>query len=62
MQFVKCTGFDYCADEKTIDEYLRNKFLIFMYNEKFFDPSFLGEKSIIKQAKFDYIPVNTQFQ
>ena len=39
LQFVKCTGFDYCASEETIEKYLRNKFLIFVYNEKFFDPS-----------------------
>ena len=61
MQLVKCTGFDYCAKDEIIRDFLRNKFLLFLYNEKVFDSSFLAPHSIVKQARIEWIPVNTQY-
>ena len=36
--------------------------MLFLYNEKVFDSSLLAPRSIKKQSRIDWIPVNTQFE
>ena len=61
MQLVKCTGHDYCLSDEEISRFLRNKWLLFLFNTKRFDSNFFDEESIVKQTKAYWLNVNTQF-
>ena len=62
MQLVKCTGHSYCKPQSEITEFLRNKWMLFFYNEKVFDQDFYQHESFKELSQIKWISVNTQWQ
>lgn len=60
VDFEKCTGKDYCKSEAEIRDWLRQKFIVLIYNQVRFNPEGYGEQSVIRESRIHYIPVNTQ--
>ena len=62
IQLVKCTGHSYCKSPSEITNFLKEKWMLFLYNEKNFDQSYYNEASLRKMSKLSWISVNTQWQ
>ena len=60
IKLIRCHGHDYCASDEEITAFLRDKFLILLYNQILFDANEYNERSVLEQSMFQWIPVNTQ--
>ena len=62
IQLKRCVGHDYCKKEEEILTFFKNKWLLFLYNQKLFDSRFYGDEAVKSTAKLNWVSVNTQFQ
>ena len=64
VQFLRCNAEDHpdvdCASEEEITEFIRNKFMLILYNQVRFDSNFYGEEAITKESRVMYVQVNSQ--
>ena len=51
IQLKKCVGHDYCKTDDEMREFFRNKWMMFLYNQKLFDSRYYNEESIKPLAK-----------
>ena len=58
----RCTGFDYCADEKEAKKWFQQKQLKLIMNRHRFDAELIGEQSIIKDSFTEYFQVFSSVQ
>ena len=62
VQLQRCHDRSDCKSEAEIDAYLRNKYLIFFYNQIRFDSRHYGKASIVPESRLNWVQVNTQVQ
>lgn len=65
MRLIRCdpeTSAVKCKSPEEITAFFRNKFLIFLFNEKYFDSNQYEENAIVEQGKILWLQVNTQVQ
>ena len=60
IKLVRCHGHDYCASDEEITAFLRDKFIVLLYNQILFDANEYNENSVLEQSLLQWIPVNTQ--
>lgn len=59
LQLEMCLDKPYCKSKDEITEFMRDKYLILLYNQINFDSDLYGENSIIPESNLIWIPVNT---
>ena len=62
VQLKKCHNRTDCKSPEEIRQFLRNKFILFHYNQIRFDHSVKGNDAIIKESRIDWQLINTQIQ
>ena len=62
VQFIKCHDRPDCKSQEEITAFIRNKFLLILYNQVRFDSTRYEWDSIIHESKIMWLPVNSQVQ
>lgn len=63
MRLERCdpsTSAVQCKSPEEITAFFRNKFLFFLFNEKYFDANFYLDSSIVSESKIRWLQINTQ--
>ena len=58
----RCTGFDYCADEKEAKKWFRQKQIKLIMNRHRLNAELIGERSIIRDSFTEYFQVFSSVQ
>ena len=59
---MRCHDRPDCKKDEEITKFLKNKFLLLIFNQVRFDSRYFGEEAIIPESKINWVPVNTQIQ
>lgn len=60
VQLIRCHDRDDCKSEEEITAFLKNKFLLLLWNQVRFDSRYYKEEAIKQESRIMWIPVNTQ--
>ena len=60
MALTRCQGHSYCQTDDEITKWLKNKFLLVMYNRIRFDSNLQGKEAFVHESVLDWIIINTQ--
>ena len=59
LEFRKCEGRDDCKTDAEIIEWIKQKFIVVLYNQVGFDPEGYGDEAIVKDSRFEYVPISS---
>ena len=64
IQLLKCKGgtANGCKSDEEINEFFRNKFIFFAFNEIRFDSDKFGIESLVPETRVAWLRINTQMQ
>jgi len=66
VQFIKCNKELHpdieCKSDEEITEFMRDKWILLLYNQIRFDSNYYGEEAIIQESRIMWVPVNSQIQ
>ena len=62
VQLQRCHDRPDCKSEAEIDAYLKNKYLIILYNQIRFDSRYYGQDSIVPESRLHWVQVSSQIQ
>ena len=60
IELVRCENKHYCKSPEEINEFLRNKFFLLMYNQIRFDTELYKTESFVHESITEWITINTQ--
>ena len=59
VKLERCHGQDYCASDKEITEFFRNKYLLVLQNSIRFESRYYSNKAIVAESQLNWVIVNT---
>ena len=62
INYRKCEGRSDCASEQEILQWLRNKYIVILYNQIRFDAGQFFEESAVSESRIVYIPISSQIR
>ena len=62
IQFIKCHDRDDCLPDEQIMQFIKDKYIMIMYNSVRFDSRYYDAKSIIPESRISWLLINTQMR
>ena len=62
VMFEMCEGRADCKSEEEIRDWLKQKFIVLLYNTVSFDPSGYDQDTLIRESKFHYVPFSSRIR
>lgn len=60
VEFIMCEGHDYCKTKAEIQEWLRGKYIVLLFNQARFQSNKFDDSVVVKESRIKYIPINSQ--
>ena len=59
LQLVKCHDQDYCKSDQEINQFMKDKWIVLLYNRIRFDPEAYRSDAFVEESLFEWVTVNT---